>query len=51
MISGHRSPEEQFELFKKGRQEIDGVWKKVRGMLKMALKIVANRFGNKKVND
>lgn len=33
---------------KKGRQEIDGVWKKVRGMLKMALKIVANRFGNKK---
>lgn len=29
VISGHRSPEEQFELFKKGRQEIDGVWKKV----------------------
>ena len=29
IISGHRSPEEQFELFKKGRQEIDGVWKKV----------------------
>lgn len=28
MISGHRTPAEQFELFKKGRTFINGVWKK-----------------------
>lgn len=26
VISGHRTPEEQFELFKKGRERIDGWW-------------------------
>lgn len=27
VIYGHRTPEEQFELFKKGRERIDGWWK------------------------
>ena len=26
VISGHRTPEEQFELFKKGRERVDGWW-------------------------
>ena len=26
VIYGHRTPEEQFELFKKGREKIDGGW-------------------------
>lgn len=26
VICGHRTPEEQFELFKKGREKIDGWW-------------------------
>lgn len=29
VIYGHRTPEEQFELFKKGRERIDGWWKVV----------------------
>ena len=29
VICGHRTPEEQFELFKKGREKIDGWWKVV----------------------
>lgn len=29
IICGHRTPEEQFELFKKGREKIDGWWKVV----------------------
>ena len=32
IISGHRTPEEQFELFKNGREEINGTW------------VVKNRF-------
>ena len=28
IISGHRSPEEQFELYKKGRTLVDGKWTK-----------------------
>ena len=26
IIQGHRTPEEQFELFKKGRERVDGWW-------------------------
>ena len=26
VIYGHRTPEEQFELFKKGREKVDGWW-------------------------
>lgn len=26
VIYGHRNPEEQFELFKKGREKVDGWW-------------------------
>ena len=26
VIHGHRTPEEQFELFKKGRERVDGWW-------------------------
>ena len=26
IICGHRTPEEQFELFKKGREKVDGWW-------------------------
>lgn len=29
VIYGHRTPEEQFELFKKGRERIDGWWQVV----------------------
>ena len=29
IISGYRTPEEQFELFKIGRKEVNGEWKKV----------------------
>lgn len=29
VIYGHRSPEEQFELYKKGRKLVDGKWVKV----------------------
>lgn len=28
-ISGHRSPAEQFEIFKKGRRQVNGHWEKV----------------------
>lgn len=27
VICGHRTPEEQFELFRKGRERVDGWWK------------------------
>jgi len=27
VIHGHRTPEEQFELFKKGRSQVNGVWR------------------------
>jgi peptidoglycan L-alanyl-D-glutamate endopeptidase CwlK len=30
VVYGHRTPEEQFELFKKGRAEVDGRWKIVK---------------------
>jgi peptidoglycan L-alanyl-D-glutamate endopeptidase CwlK len=29
VLSGHRSPDEQFELYKQGRELIDGKWAKV----------------------
>jgi len=27
IIHGHRTPEEQFELFQKGRSEVNGIWR------------------------
>ena len=44
IVFGHRTPEEQFELFKKGRKEIYGTW-----VIKDSSKVVTFRDGmNKK---
>ena len=43
VIYGHRTPEEQFELFKKGRERIDGWWQVVDKS-----KVVTNLDGNTK---
>lgn len=43
VIYGHRTPEEQFELFKKGRERLDGWWQVVDKS-----KVVTNLDGNTK---
>ena len=45
VLCGHRSAEEQFELYKQGRAEINGVWQIVDKK-----KVVTNVDGSKKVS-
>lgn len=45
-VYGHRTPEQQFELFKKGRKEVNGVW-----VIEDKLQVVTYKDGFKKLSE